>query len=171
MGMKRCKHPEHEGKASLPLSEFQVDRRFPDGRKMYCKTCVRKKSQKWYEEKSKNPEWRQEKNEKAKLYRNGSGKINAMYAAAKSRAKARNIEFTITHSDIVIPMHCPILGMKLSFDTVERDNSPSIDRIDNSKGYTPDNIQIISWRANYLKSSATLDELKLLAQFAEAHSP
>lgn len=44
-------------------------------------------------------------------------------------------------------------------------NSPSIDRIDNSKGYIPTNIVVISNRANLLKKDATLDELVAIAEF------
>lgn len=44
--------------------------------------------------------------------------------------------------------------------------SPALDRIDSSKGYTPDNIQVISNLANAMKSSAT--PLQLL-QFSQYH--
>jgi hypothetical protein len=40
------------------------------------------------------------------------------------------------------------------------DNSPSLDRIDTSKGYVKGNVWVISWRANKLKSDATLAELE-----------
>ena len=40
----------------------------------------------------------------------------------------------------------------------------SIDAIDPTKGYNPDNIQIISMKANAMKNSASKEEL---AKFAE----
>ena len=43
-------------------------------------------------------------------------------------------------------------------------NSPSIDRIDPSKGYTKDNVWVISRRANTIKSNATVDEVEKVAQ-------
>jgi hypothetical protein len=41
--------------------------------------------------------------------------------------------------------------------------SPTLDRIDNSKGYIVGNVWVISMRANRLKSDATVDELMMLA--------
>ena len=43
--------------------------------------------------------------------------------------------------------------------------SPSIDRIDSTKGYTKDNIQIISWRANRIKNDSTPEELMQIATY------
>lgn len=75
------------------------------------------------------------------------------------RAKKNKIEFTITHKDIIIPSHCPILGMKLIRGSRgSHDNSPSLDRIDNNKGYVKGNIQVISQRANTIKSYGTAEE-------------
>lgn len=86
---------------------------------------------------------------------------------AKVRAKRRGLEFTLTFDDVVIPETCPILGIKLqpSINKRMQDTSPSIDRIDSSKGYTPDNIVVVSWRANRLKSNATPKELQLICDF------
>ena len=73
-----------------------------------------------------------------------------------------------------LPDYCPALGIKLNYDGPERslngwksrsDFSPSIDRIDSSKGYTPDNIQVLSWRANRIKNDATPKELEQIARY------
>lgn len=79
----------------------------------------------------------------------------------KRKAKERGIEFNITKDDVreLTPAVCPVLGIPLSFDG-ELDTSPSIDRLDNSKGYTRENIRIISTRANRIKSDGTADEHK-----------
>ena len=56
--------------------------------------------------------------------------------------------------------------MKLEFNSAGfRENSPSIDRIDSTKGYTPDNIQIISWKANRIKGYASVQELEMLLAY------
>lgn len=107
-----------------------------------CKTCNSKRV------KSMTPEWR-------------------MHQRAKARCKENGREFTIEVSDIVIPDTCPILGIEINMNSGRSGaykNSPSLDRIDNRYGYTPDNIQVISQQANAMKHSASWEELK---QFAE----
>jgi hypothetical protein len=87
---------------------------------------------------------------------------------AKARAKRSGLPFDIERKDVIIPDVCPVLGIKLfreSKDTWK--NAPSIDRIDNTKGYTKDNIMIISRRANILKKDASLDELIKIGKFYE----
>ncbi len=50
--------------------------------------------------------------------------------------------------------------------------SPSLDRLDNTLGYIPGNVQVISWKANQIKSNATLQELQaIVAWLSEALSP
>lgn len=71
--------------------------------------------------------------------------------------------------DINVPDVCPMLGIQLNYDGVgeggwsRKDNSPSLDRINNKLGYTKDNIQIISWRANRIKNDSTPEELIKIA--------
>ena len=108
-------------------------------------------------------------NEKNK--RNRDWKFNAkkvLYDNAKQRAKKSNIEFTLTKDDIDIPDTCPVFGFPLKReDRKTWMYAPSIDRIDNAKGYVKDNIIIVSRRANILKKDATIDELRKLANYYE----
>lgn len=87
----------------------------------------------------------------------------------KASAKKRNIIFTLLPSDIDeigIPITCPILGIPLYFHRdMAEDDSISYDRIDSSKGYSLDNVIVISHRANKLKSNATLDEMRKIVNF------
>jgi len=85
---------------------------------------------------------------------------------ARNRAKQMGFMFNISVEDIVIPDHCPILGIKLeaavgkgSFAGAINEFAPSIDRIVGDKGYVKGNICVISKRANLLKKHATLEEL------------
>ncbi len=60
---------------------------------------------------------------------------------------------------------CPYLGISIEVNQAQgrRDNSASVDRIDNSKGYVKGNIEIISDKANRMKNSASREELLLFA--------
>ena len=77
-----------------------------------------------------------------------------LFNAAKTRATAKNREFNIELSDIVIPDLCPVFGIPMV--------RPSVDRIDSSKGYVKGNVRVISYRANVLKNDASVAELELV---------
>ena len=86
-----------------------------------------------------------------------------MFHNAKHRAKKKGLPFTITIDDIVIPEKCPLLGIDLISTNDKRDpHNPSLDQVLPGNGYTPDNIQVISSRANWLKGDATLAEMETL---------
>ena len=94
-------------------------------------------------------------------------RLNSLLGNARDRARKKNLPFTITRDDIKIPTHCPILGIELKqgFDS-GRANSPSIDQIIVDGGYTPKNIQIISYLANQMKSNGTLEQCVALGNWA-----
>jgi len=83
---------------------------------------------------------------------------------AKKRASENGREFTITINDIIIPTHCPITGRPLDIHSQEGEGF-SLDRIDNSKGYVPGNVAVISHRMNTLKCSATVEEVERLLDY------
>jgi hypothetical protein len=70
--------------------------------------------------------------------------------------------FNIKPQDILIPEICPVLGIPMTSGPKLLPSSSSLDRIDSKKGYIKGNIQVISHRANTLKSNATLKELELV---------
>jgi len=86
-----------------------------------------------------------------------------LWWAAKRRAKAKGLKFSIKVEDIIIPEKCPILGIELKSSQHKKDrNSPSVDRIDNNLGYVSGNIQVISDRANSMKNDASFEEIEKL---------
>ena len=92
----------------------------------------------------------------------------------RKRAKLKGYDYDLTMDWIrkERKTFCPILGTKLQYVkgagiNLPPENTPSIDRIDNNKGYTQDNCRIISWKANTLLSNATLWELKQVTQYLE----
>ena len=91
-----------------------------------------------------------------------------MWDAAKTRSKAKGIEFLIVLDDIVIPEFCPYLGIPITKSKIKSsDNSPTLDRIDSSKGYIPGNVEVISMRANVIKNSGTYLEHRMIADRLE----
>jgi hypothetical protein len=91
-----------------------------------------------------------------------------LYSNAKQRAKREGIDFTIDKDDIIIPDNCPVFGFPLKRENKETWHSaPSLDRVDNTKGYVKGNVIVVSRRANILKKDATLTELKQLANYYE----
>jgi hypothetical protein len=125
-----------------------------NGRTTSC-GCVRRESTIAFNKTKKKPEGELKKDDRRyKMFHN-----------AQHRAKRKGIPFTITIDDIIIPETCPLLGILLVSTNDKRDpRNPSLDQIVPGKGYTPDNIQVISYRANVLKWDATLQELELLVE-------
>jgi hypothetical protein len=88
-----------------------------------------------------------------------------MLDSAKRRAKLKGLEFSLTPADITIPNKCPLLGIEITKGIGKiHPGSPSLDRIDNEKGYTADNVWVISNQANAMKHSATLSEWRLFCK-------
>lgn len=132
------------------LSEF-CKAKTPDGLSYSCKSCRSKE----------NAELAHARYKRWKL----KDPVKSLLVGVKGNAKKRGIEFALHSGDVVIPDNCPILGIPLFFSQSRTDNTPSIDRIDNTKGYIKNNIVVCSWRANLLKKDATVDELFKLANF------
>ena len=87
---------------------------------------------------------------------------------SRKRAIAKNLEFDLhTYKDLPeVPKTCPALGIPLFVgDGVSCDNSPTLDRIDNDKGYIKGNIQVISMKANQAKSNLSFKEFQKLYHF------
>lgn len=87
-----------------------------------------------------------------------------MLVRAKGRAAKKGLAFSLTRGDVVIPEFCPVLGTKLGFGG-PFDSVPSLDRIVQDRGYIPENVVVVSTRANILKRDATIEELGKLWEF------
>lgn len=90
--------------------------------------------------------------------------LRVLLGFAKKRAKERGLEFCLTENDLILPDECPILKTTFEKGT---DYAASIDRIDSSKGYTKDNVWIISRKANIMKSNATPVELENFSKWIQ----
>lgn len=84
--------------------------------------------------------------------------VHNIWKRAQARALKYNYDFNIEESDI--PEICPLLEIPIFCGTKDNcKNSPSLDRIDNTKGYIKGNVWVISKKANSMKNSATPEEL------------
>ena len=90
-----------------------------------------------------------------------------MLRKAKNRAKRRNIYFDITLDDIVVGREFPILGIPFEVGSDNWQNSPSLDRIDNKRGYEKGNVIVVSMMANSIKNQATPSQIKKVGDFYE----
>lgn len=96
-----------------------------------------------------------------------------MFLAAQKRAKESNLDFNLSLEDLpdIFPEYCPVLGIQMEVASdLRSDNSFSLDRIDNSKGYVKGNVDIISWKANRIKSNATPSDLRKILAYMEGRN-
>ena len=97
-----------------------------------------------------------------------------MLSRARSRAKKKNMEFNLEESDIVIPPICPVLGIPLIVGSGGKRgpgiNSPSLDRVDNSKGYVKGNVRVVSNWVNVFKNEWTIELLEKVLEYMKSHS-
>lgn len=136
--IKRCNGCDTD----KPLEDFGKDKHKKYGRTSECKSCRKERSRE----------------------RHFSLPLEVlMFNRSKSRAKKKNLEFSLELEDLKIPKYCPVFGKPLIRGDI--DWTPSLDRVDSSKGYTKENIEIISNRANRIKNNATLEELEQLVAY------
>lgn len=145
---KRCSKCGEE----LPLTAFYKRSAAKDGLWSHCKKCDHKRKNKYVKA---NPVRVQ---------------TSAMVSDARNRAKRKHLKFDIDGEYVrsLIVARCPILGIPLEWSTLRGKgviaNSPSLDRIDPTKGYVKGNVWIISYKANTIKNNATHEELKLVTK-------
>lgn len=107
--------------------------------------------------------------EASKRWRN-SNLVGRIYHDAKRRARENNLDFDLGREDVQIPAACPVLGIPIvHHQGSPKDGSPSLDRIDNTKGYVKGNVAVISMKANRIKNNASLEEVRLVLQYMERY--
>jgi hypothetical protein len=164
---KVCSHC----KVDKPLTDYTKNNAAPDGLQYRCRACdLAYQAKRRIENHKENLDYAREYQRNRR--KNFDYRLQMLINASKQRAKDKYREHTITVEDVkaIYPKDgcCPIFGIKLEFNSAGfRETSPSIDRIDSTKGYTPDNIQIISWKANRVKGYATLKELEMLVAYLQ----
>lgn len=134
--------------------EFGVSPLYVDGLRSRCRDC----------ENAKGRIWRNTKLESAPQ----ELKIKSMISTAKVRSKKLGLPFNIDRDYVrtLIVHVCPYLHIPINWENRDKAayDSPSLDKITPSQGYIVGNCQIISNRANMLKTNATVEELLLMAE-------
>jgi hypothetical protein len=122
------------------FSDFAKNRRQKDGYANWCKACLKRL-------------WQRPENLLKRKQRRLKDYGYTLFIETKSRAKARGLAFDLEPSDLLIPEFCPVTGEKLVVELGGRtNNTPTVDRKDQSKGYIKGNVFVISWIANKVKS-------------------
>lgn len=115
--------------------------------------------------KARGKAYREEAKDEMQKWRDDN-KDKLYFLSLKSRAKKKGLDFNLDEQDVLGVVLCPVLGFPLVRSVGKPSwNSPSLDRIDNTKGYIKGNVQIMSYLANSMKRDATNEQLIAFAQW------
>jgi len=163
---KVCNGPLCNGKEK-PLSEFYKSAMNADGRQSYCKACLTQVNNQWRRT-PKGKAWLAEKRRGRRSRNPASHLLNR----CRDRAKEKGMECSLTLEWIkqkLLAGVCEVTGISFAKNGSRHPFMPSIDRIDSSKGYTPENCRVVLWMINAAKNDLTEDDfLSALRQVAEA---
>ena len=97
----------------------------------------------------------------------GKEHLRILLRDATKRSEKKNAKVSLTKEDIkeIVVTRCPILGIELIIGAQDWYNSPSLDRIDNTKGYEKGNVIMVSHMANSIKNQATPDQILKVGNF------
>ena len=96
-----------------------------------------------------------------------STKIRHLFTAAKARARNKNLEFSLVLKeieDIIYQGSCQVTGLPFDLSPGKGPRSPSIDRIDPTKGYIPENCQIVVWIYNAAKNQWSHEDVAMMSR-------
>lgn len=158
--------------------EFSVNKSKYGGFSSHCKACKNEKNAGYYTKNkqridAQHKDYFKRNETKIKAYKRAWSKTpNAqaknMLNQARHRAKRKSIPFSITLDDIQLPNFCPVLGILLDYGHKGGHlfpNSPSLDRRIPKLGYVKGNVEVISMKANMIKTHATPEEILRVALY------
>ena len=100
-----------------------------------------------------------------------ANRIKFMACRAANRSGKSGVEcdkpYLLTLTEVT---HCCCCGAELQYEVQSNGHTPhwatpSMDRLDPSKGYISGNVYIICWRCNILKKDGTLAEFEAIAKY------
>jgi len=142
------------------------------GRKMYANNEEYKIKRKIRAKKcSEDPIKKAESKERSSsFYKSISGRAKTLYKGACRRSEQyENFDITCDWIEDKLKIgFCEITGFSFDFSPHNRYSknpySPSIDRIDSTKGYTKDNVRIVLWQVNLMRGEMNDDEILLICE-------
>ena len=106
---------------------------------------------------------------KRERYSTATGRAAYLCRRARARARKRGLKFDLKPGPIAEAIErgaCALTGLPFELGPWRRPGphpfAPSLDRIDSSRGYTPDNVQVVCHAANQAKGAMTMEELRRL---------
>ncbi len=132
-----------------------------------CKSCYRLRASKYYhankEKVLKREAARRSQvdwSAKCKKYACENWAMKLMHSAILCSKRRGHPDPTIDEAWVLEQLLvCPYLNVAIAPSLICRDPwAPSLDRIDNSKGYSPDNVRVTSWIWNLMRGALTVDE-------------
>ena len=174
-----------------PLTDFIKHKECKDGRSGTCKACANANGTAWKRKNSIRLAKR-----RRELYKENEGaevkrrewvrkekyplryRCQVLRSGMRERAKDKGRDFdsdvfTVNYlmERITKNPNCECCGRLLDVgfkaDRKFNDSSPSMDRVDSSKGYTFENVAILCWRCNKSKQDSTADQLRIIVNFMD----
>jgi hypothetical protein len=131
---------------------FHKDNHLKDKHRSICADCGRAQSKRYQRNHMKVY------HELNKRYRET---LKGRFRVWKLNAKNRDISFDITLQDLEkMPQKCYYTGMFLTYES-NQCNTISLDRLDSSKGYAPDNVVFCCAWVNIMKQSMSYEQFIL----------
>lgn len=162
--LRQCKRCKKE----RPIQEFYNEKRCLDCKKYYDEYYATHTEQ----EKARATRSQNKDRNRTNTYkrdRNRARPVNIILQQARQRAKIKDVPFDITVDDIEVPTVCPVLGIPLCVNEKHaKANSISLDRIVPELGYVKGNVAVISYKANTIKSNATVEELEKVLEWLKS---
>ena len=114
------------------------------------------------------------KREKTKIWKEKNSNrywAGTAVKSARRRAKIKGIPFNLTIYYLlgIVTDRCPVFNTEFKFsgNKFARDESPSLDRIDPTKGYVEGNVVVISSKANNIKSAYKSTDIYRVAKWLQ----
>ena len=167
---------------SKGIKDFHKMSASRDGHNRRCKDCVNEYARNHY---NSSPKWKESRklrilkmgeDSRERLrqygrdwYNTPTGRAKTLMKGIKDRSKKYEevLDFDENYLKLIIENgYCQATGIPFELgsarDSKKRAFSPSIDRIDNNKGYFKENVRLVIWQYNLMKGELTDEELALL---------